>query len=219
MNYDLLHPRDQIIAIMDRIYRREMTTVSGGNISVLDANGNIWITPKGIDKGNLKPRDIVCVHVDGSVDGPHTPSSEFQSHRMIYKIRSDVHAIVHTHSPSLMAYSISENVPDTRIHPNVHRVCGSIGFVPYALMGTRLLGENISEVFQDGYQCVLLENHCAFCVGKNLMEAFRRMEALEFCARILINANPMGGIRLLSKGQLEKYEDSEGSLSEFKVND
>jgi L-fuculose-phosphate aldolase len=219
MNFNLLHPRDQIISMMDRIYRREMTTVSGGNISIMDESKNIWITPKGIDKGNLNPKDIVCVRKDGSVDGPHAPSSEFQSHRMIYESRGDVGAIVHTHSPSLMAYSISENPLDPRIHPHVYRICGPIGFVPYALMGTELLGENISKVFADGFFCVLLENHCAFCVGTHLMEAFRRMEALETCARIMINAKSIGDIQLLSEEQLEKYEDIERPLPEFQVQD
>ena len=219
MDIKFLHPRDQIISTMNRIYQRELTTVSGGNLSVLDEEGKIWITPKGLDKGNLRPRDIVCVRKDGSVEGIHEPSSEFPSHRMIYQRRSDVHAIVHTHSPSLMAYSISEKMPDTRIHPHGHNVCGPIGFVPYTLMGTEHLGENISQCFADGFNCVLLENHGAFCVGKGLLEAFHRMEALEFCARILINAAPIGDVRLLSKSQLEQYENIDGSLPEFIVQD
>ena len=45
MRFNLLHPREQLVQIMDRIYRYGLTTTSGGNLSVLDDNGDLWITP------------------------------------------------------------------------------------------------------------------------------------------------------------------------------
>lgn len=77
MNRQLTHPRDEIMQTMDRIYRYRMTTTSGGNLSIRDEDGNIWISPARIDKGSLTRRDIVCVRPDGSVEGAHPPSSEF----------------------------------------------------------------------------------------------------------------------------------------------
>ncbi len=49
----LQHPRDQITEIIKRIYDAKLTTTSGGNISIKDADGNIWVTPSAIDKGTL----------------------------------------------------------------------------------------------------------------------------------------------------------------------
>ncbi len=106
MRFHLLHPRDQLVAIMNRIYNNGMTTLSGGNLSILDANGDIWITPAGVDKGKLTPQDIVCVHADGTVDGLHRPSSELPFHRAIYRCRPDLRAIVHAHAPALVSFSI-----------------------------------------------------------------------------------------------------------------
>ena len=48
MHFELQHPADQLVMIMDRIYKYGMTTTSGGNLSVRDDNGDIWITPAGI---------------------------------------------------------------------------------------------------------------------------------------------------------------------------
>ena len=53
-NMNFVHPRDQIVEMMGRIYRYGLTTTSGGNLSILDNEGNIWISPAGIDKGNLR---------------------------------------------------------------------------------------------------------------------------------------------------------------------
>ena len=78
-----MHPVEQINIIIGRIYRSGMTTASGGNISIRDDNGDIWITPSGVDKGNLTTKDIMLVKRDGSIIGPHRPSSEYPFHRAI----------------------------------------------------------------------------------------------------------------------------------------
>ena len=86
----LMHPADQITVVIGRIYRSGMTTTSGGNISIKDENGDIWITPGAVDKGSLTPKDIVCVKADGTVIGPHKPSSEFPFHKAIYEMRPKI---------------------------------------------------------------------------------------------------------------------------------
>ena len=61
LNTHLMHPAEQLTLIISRIYRSGMTTTSGGNLSIMDESGDIWITPAGIDKGSLTPADIMCV--------------------------------------------------------------------------------------------------------------------------------------------------------------
>jgi L-fuculose-phosphate aldolase len=73
-------PREELVTTMLRIYRYRMTTTSGGNLSILDPDGSIWITPARVDKGALTPGDIVRVWPDGRRDGAHPPSSELPFH-------------------------------------------------------------------------------------------------------------------------------------------
>ena len=75
MNRQWTHPRDQIMLAMERIYRYRMTTTSGGNLSIREPGGDIWITPARVDKGSLTRDDIVRVGKDGTIHGPHRPSS------------------------------------------------------------------------------------------------------------------------------------------------
>src|SRR5438067_8267621 len=112
MSFALLHPRDQIVATMARIYGHNMTTTSGGNVSIRDENGDIWITPARVDKGSLRQEDIVCVRRDGTVVGRHKPSSEFPFHLAIYLARRDIAAIVHAHPVALVAFSMCRILPD-----------------------------------------------------------------------------------------------------------
>ena len=215
MNFQLLHPRDQLVAIMNRIYHNGMTTLSGGNLSIKDSNGDIWITPSGIDKGTLTPKDIMCVQADGTISGPHKPSIEYPFHRKIYELRPDFQAIVHAHPPALVSFSIVRKVPDTHIIPQANRICGPVGYAPYALPGSEKLGANIATTFAEGYNIIILENHGMAAGGVTLLDAFHRLETLDFCARTLIRARSLGKVNTLSAPALNLFDHRHNLLPEF----
>jgi ribulose-5-phosphate 4-epimerase/fuculose-1-phosphate aldolase len=153
------HPKDRITRIIKRIYQSGLTTTSGGNISIKDVAGNIWVTPSAVDKGSLTRKDIMCVKPDGEVIGLHRPSSEFPFHKAIYDIRPDIHAIIHAHPPALVSFSIVRKIPNTNIIPQAKSICGPIGYAEYALPGGMELGHKIADEFSRGYDAVTMENH------------------------------------------------------------
>ena len=183
LDIELMHPRDQIVLIISRIYRYGMTTTSGGNISIIDNQGDIWITPSGVDKGTLVPEDINCIKTDGTIFGKHKPSSEYPFHRAIYKIRPDIKAIIHAHPPALVSFSIAHVIPDTNVIPQAKYVCGPIGYAAYAIPGSEELGEKIAAVFTNDYSAVIMENHGAVVGGTDIKDAYQRFETLEFCCK------------------------------------
>jgi L-fuculose-phosphate aldolase len=199
----LVHPSDEIVQTMQRIYRNRMTTTSGGNLSIRDQDGDIWITPARIDKGKLRRTDIVCVRASGKVDGLHRPSSEFPFHKAIYQARPDICGIVHAHPVALVAFSICGQVPNTRLFHQAHFVCGKTGFAPYALPGSEQLGQNIADTFAEGCDSVILENHGVVVGGESLSQAFERFEAFEFAGKTLIKGSRLGQVRYLTDQQLE----------------
>ena len=199
---ELLHPRDEIMQTMERIYRSRMTTTSGGNLSIREDNGDIWITPARVDKGSLTRNDIVRVGQNGSIEGPHRPSSEFPFHQAIYAVRPEIRAIVHAHPVALVAFSICRRTPNTRLFHQAYSVCGEPGFAPYALPGSAILGQRIAGTFQQGFDCVILENHGVVVGGCSLSHAFQRFEALEFAGKTIIKANQLGTVRYLSVTEL-----------------
>lgn len=203
MDANMLHPAEQLVMIMERIYKYGMTTTSGGNLSILDDNGDMWITPGGIDKGNLTRKDMICVKQDGTIVGNHKPSSEYLFHKEIYGARKDIKAVLHAHPPALVAFSIVRKMPNTRLIPNVRLLCGEIGMAEYGLPGSLDLGEKIAKVFKQGIDTVILENHGVVVGGKTLFDAFKSFETLDFCARLEIDANQIGTPRLLTDEEIE----------------
>ena len=202
MNFELLHPADQLVMIMDRIYSYGMTTTSGGNLSIRDENGDIWITPSGIDKGSLTRADIMQIKPDGTVIGLHKPSVEFPIHSNIYKLRPDLRAIVHAHPPVMVAFSLVRQVPDTKLIPNASLVCGEIAMAKYDIPGSEQLGKNIAEKFAEGYNAVLMENHGVICGAGDLYHAFMVFETATSCAQIELDARKLGAPRRLSDAQI-----------------
>ncbi len=192
-----LHPREELVATMDRIYRYHMTTTSGGNLSILDPDGSIWITPSRVDKGSLRPADIVRVRPDGTKEGLHPPSSEFPFHREIYRRRPDIRAIVHAHPGALVGFSIVRRLPETRVQTHAHNLCGKVAYAAYACPGSQELGDKIAATFAEGADCVMLENHGVVIGGRDLADAFQRFETLEFVAQTVIRASALGELRTL----------------------
>ncbi len=210
-----MHPRDEILRTMERIYRYRMTTTSGGNLSIREQCGDIWISPARVDKGNLRREDIVCVRQDGTVEGQHPASSEFPFHKAIYQVRPDLRAIVHAHPVALVACSICRRTPDTRLFHQAHSVCGTVGFAPYAMPGSERLGSSIAACFHDGCDSVILENHGVVVGGLSMPQAFQRFEAFEFAAKTIIKGTQLGEVHYLNDAQLEQAHQRQVALDSF----
>ncbi len=208
LDVNLMHPAEQIAIIIGRIYRSEMTTTSGGNLSIMDENGDMWITPAAIDKGSLTPADIMCVKADGTIIGPHRPSSEYPFHKAIYKMNPHIHSVIHAHPPGLVTFSMVHQVPDTSIIPQARETCGPVGFAEYALPGSELLGKKIVAEFKKNpdYKAVIMENHGVVVAGDDIADAYQRFETLELCARTILNAKTLGEPKYLSEEQILQHE-------------
>lgn len=197
MNIQYIHPADQLVMFMQRIYDKGMTTMSGGNLSIRDSDGNVWITPAGIDKGTLSRKDIICVHPDGTCEGSHKPSSELPFHLSVYKMRPDLNAVLHAHPHELVAFSIVRQIPNLDLIPTVRRICSDVKIATYAVPGSSELGAEIGKVFEQGCDIALLENH-GVCVGApDMFTAFQRFETLNYTASLEVLAGKLGKIRSL----------------------
>lgn len=214
MNKNVQHPAEQLAQIMRRIYDCRLTTTSGGNLSIKDENGDVWITPGAIDKGALTKEDMVCIKPDGTFIGRHKPSSEYPFHLKIYEAGKELKAVLHAHPSALVAFSIVRKIPDTTLMPEVYLECGEASMAAYAMTGSHELGERIAEVFWQGYHVVMLENHGVVVGGKTLQEAFGKFEAMESLARTQIYGEMIGTPRGLGTEVLKQCRDTAAFVAE-----
>jgi L-fuculose-phosphate aldolase len=196
---------------MRRIYAQQLTTTSGGNVSVRDASDAIWITGSGIDKATICATHVIGVAADGSrhpdnVDSCTKPSSELPFHRAIYDVRPDVHAIVHAHSAALVSTTLVGRVPDLRLIPSAFLICGDVAWTEYTLPGTNELGRRLAAVFAQGHNSALMQNHGVVVGGADLSSALCRFETLELTTRSIDAASELGEPRSSTPESLQVYK-------------
>ncbi len=187
-HFNALTGAEQVVVCLQRIYAMQLTTASGGNVSVRDSDGNVWISPAGVDKSRLTVDDIVCVAADGQQHGKHSASSELPFHQAIYRSRPGLQVVLHAHPDALVAFSAVRQLPDVSLLAGKKTACGQLGFVDYAMTGSDLLGEKIAAGFAAGGDSLILENHGVVIAAGDMQTAFERFDALVHLAESQIYA-------------------------------
>lgn len=182
-----------------RMARAGLVEGTWGNISMrLPAGNLIAITPSGRDYASLQPQDIAVVDMQGQLrEGRFAASSELPLHLAIYQRRSDVAAIMHTHSPYATACAAARRSLPPVVEDMAQMVGGAVDVAPYALPGTAELAHGAVTALAQKY-AVLLANHGLIGVGLTLGEAFTVCRLVEKAAQVFIYAQLLGGARMLS---------------------
>lgn len=177
-----------------RLWQRGLIGATEGNLSARISPQRILCTPTGFSKGHLKPADLVVIDNHGNVVEGEGPSTEIRMHLRIYQRRPDCEAVVHAHPPVATGFALAgEEIPDDLL-PESATVLGSVASVPFCMPGTDEVPEALDPLLDD-HKTFLLGHHGATVMGKDLMDAYHRMETLERVARIVLTARTLGEAR------------------------
>lgn len=201
--------REELVRYGNLLLERGLVTGTGGNISVrLSGREGMLITPSGIPYAEMQPDDMVEVDLEGNVvGGNRRPSIETPMHLLIYRMRPDVGAVVHAHSPFCTAVAACRRdlEPITDVMAAVFG--GPVRTAAYARIGTPELARNVAEALGGG-RAALLANHGAVAVGADLPSAFEVCVTLEACAQVFVYAHLVGQPVVLSPEMVrEEKED------------
>jgi len=210
--------RHTIVSVGRLLYERGLIVAGDGNISARLSDELIVTTPSGACKGMLAPEDMVIVDMEGRPRGERRPSTELQLHLAVYQHRPDVQAVVHAHPPTAVACTLAGVRMDECLLPEAIITLGAVPTAPFALSGTPELYEAITPLLPD-HNAILLSHHGALTVGRDLMQAFHRMEQVEHMAKILFMARQLGGARPLPPELLAQLDALRIRLSERAVLD
>ncbi|MBE7704552.1 MAG: class II aldolase/adducin family protein [Cyanobacteria bacterium SIG29] len=186
----------EIIEIGKRLYSKDLTFATSGNVSVKTEEG-IYITASGSSLGSLMRENIVLIDFDGNVIAGDKPSCEKMLHVQIYKQRKDVNAIVHTHPVNLTTFAVCHKNLDEPIMSENILYFEDIPVAPYAMPSSSELVDNTVKYLVDR-DVVMMANHGAIAVAKDLELAFQKMETAEYYAKVTLNTKILGGAKSLS---------------------
>ena len=183
---------EEIVTVCRRLYDRGLIAGQDGNVSVRLKSGHILVTPAGLSKVDVTADSLVELTLDGKpVTQGRSASSAVGMHLCIYRARPDVRAVVHAHPPVATGFGVAGRDFMDAVLPEVIFHLGSVPLVPFALPGTRALGDAMAPYLAE-HDAFLLASHGATTVGPSLRLAHQRMESLEHAARILHAASMIG---------------------------
>ncbi len=179
--------RAALAKVMQQLRFRDLSTYSGGDMSMRVSPDRFLINAVSMDLKILNPRQIALMTLDGENLSPGLqPSIESAMHRKIFLARQDVQVVLHAYPKSASFLSSAGSVKiRTDLVAKARFLLGEPAFAPYALMGSEALGDTAAKALGQGF-AVLLKNHGALVVGATLQEAFDRMELLETCATMTL---------------------------------
>lgn len=185
-----------------KIYNENLTRGTGGNLSIFNREEGIFaITPSGVPYTEITEGDIAVLDLDGNqLDGDKKPSSEVELHRIFYKNRDDINAMVHTHTTYTTTLScLNWDLP--AVHYMIALAGPDVRCAKYATFGTYELAENAFNAMQDR-KAVILANHGLLTGGRDIENAFSITEEIEYCAELYIRAKSIGEPVILSKEEM-----------------
>ena len=187
--------KEEVLKYTLQSYQEQLFAGTSGNLSIYDPDlGAMVITPTSLPYETVTADDIIAVTLDGEIlEGTHRPSSEWHMHAEIYKNRSDVRGIVHSHSPYATSFAVSDEVIPVILIEMVPFLGGDIQVARFAIPGTVEVGTNALKVL-DGRNACLLQSHGALAVGETLGQAHIRAVYLEDAAKIYHYAKENGKV-------------------------
>lgn len=173
-----------------------------GNLSAR-CGDNVVITSSGVANGYLTEKDFAVVDFDGNLIEGEKPSSERMLHIEFYKKRPEKNYVMHVHSPYLTAFATAGITLDDKISPEIIYCFGGIPLAEYAIPGSKELVEKTSKYFEN-YDVVLMANHGVIIAGKDIKDAFYKLDLCENYAKTVIGAKLLGGAKILPEEEVEK---------------
>lgn len=208
--------RKQIVKYGQKLVEHDLTKGTGGNLSIFFPDDRLMlITPSGIPYFELEPTDIVIMNLDGKIiEGDKEPSSEEMMHRLIYRNRKDIKALIHTHSTYATSLSLlRKTLPPA--HYMIALAGNDVRCAEYATYGTKELAENVLKAIEDR-KAVLLANHGLLAGASDIVNAFNVAEEIEFVAEVYWRAKSIDNPIILSESEMELMQEKFSTYGQVK---
>ncbi|AZG48509.1 class II aldolase/adducin family protein [Gordonia insulae] len=178
--------RAALAAAAHRLAREGMTHGTGGNLSVRMGD-RVVLTPSGCRLADVTADQMVVVDLDGVVveDTTFRPTSELRIHLDVYRHTSAT-AVVHAHPvASIAVANIVDDLPV--VHYTAALLGGSIRVAPYAVFGSRALGDGVATALSDR-TAALMRNHGSVAYADDLDTACDRIELVDWLADVYLRS-------------------------------
>lgn len=194
--------KNEIISICQLMASCALVAGTEGNVSARAADGSVFMTPSGINKGDITADMLVRIDLDGNkIGGDLTPTSEKFMHLEFYRQRPAAMGVAHGHPIFSTAFAAAGRDLPHGILPELVAVIGQIATVPYGRPSSEKLAEAIAP-YVKRHNVFLLQNHGSTAVGTSVRDAFHRLQVAEAYAKTVWAAEALGGVQPMTLAQI-----------------
>ena len=176
--------KKQIVDTAQLLVRKGYLMATGGNISLRISGQNAFaITPSNYDYIKMTADDVCVLDFDlNKIEGHLKPSVESAMHAVIFQVRPDINAVIHTHQAYVSALTLIK-APIPALFDEQARFLGrSVDIIPYAPSGTGFLKNAVAKHVRNHNNAFMMQNHGALVFGHDMERAVHNVEILEKCA-------------------------------------
>jgi L-fuculose-phosphate aldolase len=202
--------KKELIEICHRVYGKGFVSAYDGNLSIRTDEDRFFITRSGVCKGEAEEEDILEIDSLGKViNGSGKVTTENKIHLLAYKKRPEVNAVVHCHPVYATAFATKGEGFEEPVFPEFILSLGKVPLCKYGTPSTDELPDSMLPYISNSW-AMLFQNHGAVTFGRNIKDAYYKMEKLEHAAKTLFTARLLGGETILPKEKADElYSISE----------
>jgi L-fuculose-phosphate aldolase len=160
------------------LHEKGLVIGAGGNISARDGDFLV-IKKKGVDMSGGRPGDYARIKLEKAEEEKELLSTETPFHAACYKASKNVNAVIHVHSPLVIAAAEKTDILESVSYEFDCILQKAVPVIEYIQPGSFSLASALAEKVSVGAGAVMMKRHGSICVGKDLEEAYLRVLALE----------------------------------------
>lgn len=194
----IVEVKQRMVDIGKRMWAREYTDGNGGNLTVRVGDNLVLCTPTLVSKGFMTLEQMCLVDMEGKqLAGKYKRTSECMTHLAIMKRQPKAKACCHAHPPHGTAFAVAGVQPPTCMIPEAEVFLGQIGMAEYRTPGSPANAEVVGNAAVQ-HMAVLMVNHGVITWGKDIEDAYWKMENVEAYCKTVWVASQLNGGRLLT---------------------
>jgi L-ribulose-5-phosphate 4-epimerase len=178
--------------------KNRLVTATSGNVSGRDKKtGLVVIKPSGYEFEDLKSEHLLVLDIEGKIiEGDLLPSVDTATHLYVYRHRSNINSIIHTHSPYATSFAVLGQTIPICLTTLAMEFGTPIPVSDFAIIGGEDIGKEI--VNKIGLcPAILMRNHGVFTIGPTVQAALKAAIMLEEAAQTVHYAMLRGKVKEL----------------------
>ncbi len=196
--------RRELVHWCAKVWERGWAANHDGNLTCRLSGRRYLATPTSFSKGEITKDDLLVLDRHGKkLQGRWRAFSELSLHLAAYAARPDVNAVLHAHPPTATGFSVAGvDIEPTIIAEAVVSLGDRIPTIPFAMPGSESQLETLTLCLPY-FDAFVLGRHGVLTVGKDIEEAYLRMELVEHLAKITQVALQVGRPQHLTPHEVE----------------